>query len=394
MALVKPVLNTVDSFDAINQQVFTFNYNGAEQIVKNKLTIRENLRNEVVYSQSQNGLKYEHILPANTLKNGTYYNAYLTVFDSNDTESPESNVVQFYCYATPSFILTNMPTGNVIENASYNFTFQYTQSQNQPLNIYVVNLYDSNKRLLSSSGDLYAGSTNVPLDLSYTIAGFDDDTTYYIEITGTTINNFSFGSELIEFTVNYTRPNMFTLLEITNLCKEGYINIKSNLISIDGETNANPPKYIGNEEIDLTDDGIWAKWTQGFEINGGFTSMILGRSFNPYTNIVTYSNTNGDKIELFYQKGYNENDEYKDYVSAKVTPLNGLSYYIYSNYINEANGLECVFIWFRRIQNLYELQIENLGIDNDRLLYYMDTLNPDVYFVDSDNSYYIGYWGG
>ena len=156
-----------------------------------------------------------------------------------------SSPIQFYCYAQPVFTLTNMPIGSVIENATYNFTFQYTQAQNQALNTYVVNLYDTNKRLISTSGELYANSTEVPLDLSYTISGFDNATIYYIEITGVTVNNLATTTGLIEFTVRYTRPTMFTLLEITNMCDEGYVNITSNLISIDGETNANPPKYNG-----------------------------------------------------------------------------------------------------------------------------------------------------
>nr|DAH38698.1 MAG TPA: hypothetical protein [Caudoviricetes sp.] len=389
MALVKPVLNTVNAFDATQQQIFTFNYNGSQQIVRNTLTIRENTKNQVVYSQSQEGLKYEHILPANTLTNGVYYNAYLTVSDSTGADSPASSPIQFYCYAQPVFTLTNMPIGSVIENATYDFTFQYTQAQNQALNTYVVNLYDTNKRLISTSGELYANSTEVPLDLSYTISGFDNTTIYYIEITGVTVNNLATTTGLIEFTVRYTRPTMFTLLEITNMCDEGYVNITSNLISIDGETNANPPKYNGNEEIDLTDNGVWVKWTDGFEINGGFTTMVLGRKFNPCTNIITYSNANGDKIELFYQKGYDETDIYKDYVSAKVTPLNGMSYYIYSNYIDEASGQDYIFIWFRRVRNLYELQIENLGAIYNRITYYMDSINPDVYFIDADNSFYV-----
>ena len=117
--------------------------------------------------------------------------------------------------------------------------------------------------------------------------------------------------------------------------------------------------------------------------------MVSGRKFNPYTNIITYSNANGDKIELFYQKGYDETAIYKDYVSAKVTPLNGMSYYIRSNYITEATGQEYIFIWFRRVQNLYELQIENLGAIYNRITYYMDSIKPDVYFVDADDSFYV-----
>ena len=74
MALTRPTLNSTAAFDATKQHTFTFNVIGGTQVVANQLVIRNNITNEIVYTEKQETYKYEHIVNAGELANGIYYN--------------------------------------------------------------------------------------------------------------------------------------------------------------------------------------------------------------------------------------------------------------------------------------------------------------------------------
>ena len=50
MAMITPIPSTKVAFDATQDSVFYFTSNGGNQVVKNKITIRNNSTNEVVYN--------------------------------------------------------------------------------------------------------------------------------------------------------------------------------------------------------------------------------------------------------------------------------------------------------------------------------------------------------
>ena len=141
MALTTPILYNVPAFDATKEQVFTFTVVGGSQVVANTLTIKDNATLTTVYSQTQETYRFEHTLPANTLTNGTYYQATLTTKDAQGNESSPSNPIQFYCYSEPTFVISNMPSGNVVTNSSFAFNATYHKEQGDILNAYVLNLY-------------------------------------------------------------------------------------------------------------------------------------------------------------------------------------------------------------------------------------------------------------
>ena len=99
MALTRPTLIAVPSFDATQSYIFTFAVqSGTAQIVANRLTIRRQSDNQVVYDEKQETFKYKHVVNANELVNGTYYNAVVSVFDADNNQSPTSIPIQFWCY--------------------------------------------------------------------------------------------------------------------------------------------------------------------------------------------------------------------------------------------------------------------------------------------------------
>ena len=360
MALTTPILYTVNAFDATQAQSFDFNVIGGSQVVANTLTIKDNATLTTIYSQTQTTFKFTHTLPANTLTNGTYYQATLTTKDAQGNISNASAPIQFYCYSQPMFEISNMPASNVITNNSFAFTVTYNQAQGEILNAYVFNLYSASGALISTSNTMYNTNTSLPLNISYLFSGFEDKTTYSIEVNGVTVNGTQITTGRIPFTTDYTKPNMFSFLFLTNNCKGGYITIKSNAIGIDGKSNPEVPTYIDNQEVDLRADGSYVEWAKGYTVTDDWTMRLWGRDFTPNSEIFRFSNTDGDIITIEYHV-----DETQCWFELRAKHNDWLwGYVTESTHIALPSETEQVFCWLRRIDNLYDLRIENRGVES------------------------------
>lgn len=360
MALTTPILYTVNAFDATQEQVFNFNVLGGNQVTANTLTIKNNATLSTVYSATQTTFKFIHTLPANTLTNGTYYQATLTTKDAQGNISNASAPIQFYCYSQPSFEISNMPTGNIVTNSSYAFTVTYNQAQGETLNAYVFNLYSASGALISTSNTMYNTDTSLPLNVSYLFSGFEDKTTYSIEVTGVTVNGTQITTGRIPFTTDYTKPDMFSFLFLTNNCKGGYITIKSNVIGIGGISNPKTPIFIDNQEVDLRETGSYVEWVEGYMVTDDWTMRLWGRDFTPNSEIFRFSNVDGDIITIEYHA-----DETQCWFELKAKHNDWLwGYVTESAHIALPAETEQVFCWLRRIDNLYDLRIENRGVES------------------------------
>ena len=360
MALTTPTLLSQVAFDATQPQTFYFNVTGTSaQIVSNTLTIRNNDTNDIVYQENQETYRYEHVVNAGELTNGTYYNAVVSVFDSTGAESSNSIPIQFWCYSSPTLSFTNIPASNIITNSSFNFQFTYTQAENEAINSYIVNLYNSSQVQIASSGLQYAGNGTPPYNGNYTFTGFENNTVYYIQITATTIEGTVISTPLQQFTVQYLRPDLFTLVQLTNNCDEGYITITSNIVIIEGSSNPDPPTYINNEEVDLTGSGSWVEWNQGYNITGDMLARAWFRNPNEYTTLIQFSNTDGQTIKLNFMLGY-ENVQSTDlaaYIEAYIESVEGFDYYIYSNYVTPLQDTENYVVYLTKVNDIYSLQL-------------------------------------
>lgn len=360
MALTRPTLIAVPSFDATKPFTFRFTVqSGSARIVANQLTIRRQTDNQIVYQEKQETFKYEHIVNAGELTNGVYYNADVVVFDVNNNYSFPSVSIQFWCYTTPTIEFTNISSNNIIENASFNFDFTYNQNEGELINSYVINLYNAFQTQIATSGIVYVQNGSPPYEGNYLFAGFEDKTTYFIQIVATTINNAVVSSEKIQFNVQYSKPNLFTLVELTNNCEEGYITLKSNIVLIEGTSNPTPPKYINKQAVDLTQEGSWVEWNDGYSISGDFLTRIWFRDPNPYSQILQFTNAQGQTIVMNYMQGYENADssELQAYVEVYVESISGMRYYIYSNYIDILPNSNWYNVWLTRVNNIYQLQL-------------------------------------
>lgn len=357
MALTKPILYNIAAFDSTTEQIFTFNVIGGDQVVKNQLTIINQDTNEIVYQEIQTTFSFRHVLAANTLINGQYYSASLITYNiSNEASSPSSNI-QFYCYTQPFFAFTNIPATNVITNSNYTFELTYNQQEGELLNSYTFNLYDAQMSLVATSEIQYVGEVSLlPITLSYTFNNLQDNTFYFIQATGQTIQETQIKTSLIGFSISYLEPNIFSIINLTNNCKGGYIIIQSNLIEIAATSVPSPPIYVDDDTaVDLTEEGSYVLWDNGFLLNEDFTASLWGNNFNENSNIITMKNINNTELTINYKK-----DENNLFYADLFVKENNVVYYLYTSSISVATG-DNLQIWFRRISGLYEIGLYNLG---------------------------------
>lgn len=363
MSLLKPILLTQAAFDSTNASTFTFSVpTGSDQVTQNRLTILNQSTGAQVYQATQTTFAYSHIVPSGTLTNGTYYSAYINTYNATGDISANSNIIQFYCYSTPTFVFSNIPTGNIIANSTFDFQVTYNQAESELLNSYEYFLYDTQNIEIANSGILYVGSTTAtPTTLSYTFSGFADNTSYYVQAIGVTLGGTSISTTLTQISVQYTQPNVFAIVQLTENCNGGYVTVKSNLTDIEGTSNPSPPTYVQSDTaVDLTASGSWVQWGTGYSLTDNFTLQIWGSNFTTNSNVITLQNVNGDTIAINYNQGYYQGGSTLQVYCDCVVTSGTLIYYIYSNYINIPATTDTIQIWLRRIDNIYQLDIYNI----------------------------------
>ena len=139
MAMIKPIALSKNAFDATQDQIFYFTSTGGNQVVKNKITIRLQSDNSIVYTNTVISYKFNQTIPANTLTNGVYYNYYFNTYDINDNVSDNRNVIPFYCYTTPSVSFTNLSNNGVVNASRFQTIIQYSQTESELLDFLIVN---------------------------------------------------------------------------------------------------------------------------------------------------------------------------------------------------------------------------------------------------------------
>lgn len=362
MAMVRPVLIGVSAWDATQNFTFSFNVaSGGNQVVANRLIIRDNITNEIVYNQKQVTYRYEHIVPANALINGNYYNATVTTYDALDDASAASLPIQFYCYSTPSLVLSNIPVGGIVSSPSYEFNIIYTQDEDESLNSYQFNLYNTSLVLISTSGTLYTQDGTPPFYASHTFSGFEDGLVYYVSASGVTVNGTVVTTELAQITVEYATPSLHTLIELTNNCEEGFISVRSNIAPIEGQSEPPNPIFIGGHELDLTSGGRYVWFNQGFSIIGNFASTAWVRNPTLDSTLFTFTDVQGNHFSIIYRNGYEEDDNtttLKAYFELVGSTTQGINYYIYSNYIDILSSTDQYIIYISRIGDIFYIHAE------------------------------------
>ena len=404
MAMVKPIVNQISAFDASVGTTISFTSNGGNQVAKNKIVVKNNTTNAIVYQNTVISYQLQNVINPNMLTNGVNYNYVIYTYDVNDNESPMSNIIPFYCYSTPTITFTNLTSGQIVETPSYTFNFTYSQAQGENLDFLVVYLYDNSNNLIAKSNNIY--NTNIPpISLSYNFDGFDDKSGYSIQVKGESINGTLFESAKISFITKYFFPTTFNLIELTNNCDNGYVKVSNNVILVEGETNIDPIIYIDGTKLEINNYGQYLKWTQGYELNQD--NFTLGIWLKPY-NLGEFCVLSGDETTSYFslelktsipygqteKKSYFELYGYENgikkvyQVSNLVSPLNNLSYCVL--YVRKiANSYQLVLIVVESISNAMEWnEIGNIEYNKLSNFCYADetytTVDEEISLLNND----------
>lgn len=367
--LTKPVLLSIPAWDCTKNNKISFNSTGGQQVVGNKLVITDQETNEIVYEEYQESFQYIHIISEdNSLENGKYYFAQIQTFDVDENYSTLSDSVQFWCYTEPTIEITNKPENNIIRNSSYSFEFEYNQNESESLDFWNIKLFDSSDTLLSESGANFPATNDFPLELSYTFNGFNDNSSYSVQIEAQTVEKTILKSDIYSFTTDYENPSQFTILELSNNYKKGYVEIKSNVTVIDGKSSEENLEYINDGNIlNLKKEDAIVYWYEGYSINDNYTINLWGANFTVNQPVFMQKSTNNDSTEdvkllVSYREVYidsDDNDVY-NYFDLTVSVGENTPYVIMSNFIKDISPEDNLFLYIKLVDGLYDIAFEKV----------------------------------
>lgn len=246
MTLNTPIMDIISVFDANYAHTFTFFYTG-NQAIKNRLIIKNNSSNEVVYDKIQDGLRLNHTIAPNVLSNNNVYSVQAQVFDIDNNSSNLSNVCTFYCHTTPQFYFTNVSDNSVISAANLSCSLSFLQEEGDSIKEFKYYLYDNNKSEMLVSKSFYNISDG------YTFYGLDNIATYYVRAIGTTVFGFNVDTGYVMVNVKYVSIPSNVAFSAIN--KDGKIILTSNIIITDYEME-NENYKLENGELTLIDNSI------------------------------------------------------------------------------------------------------------------------------------------
>lgn len=253
-SLIKPIkpFTPSESYD------FPFTYVSGSQATQNNLIIEEVASSMEVYNSSVASFSLKHPLPVNTLTSGSPYRAKIRVGDANNNFSDFSEWVFFWVLEKPELNINNIDYGNQnrVYSQTVTFTADYTHPNNESLQSFRYNLYDSNKNLLKSFNEKYQDGS---LPLEEEVTGLVNGELYYIELKIITVNLQELSTGLILVRPFYTAPVLTSAIGVENIKSEGAIKVTANIIQVIGklydqngiEIAKEDIEYVDNEKLDM-----------------------------------------------------------------------------------------------------------------------------------------------
>lgn len=383
MALnARPILSRISAFDAefgeTEAPVFKFSWSEGA-VKKNRLRIidynnKEEVYNCIITTNSRTHKLHRESMIENRLINGYKYEAYITVFTSDDIESDPSEAVIFYCIETPIFNFTNFSefSGDgenqyaIVRNSSLDCVVKYTSNEREQecLSSYYYELWDFNeKSLLYKSNVKY--STKYNDTLRFTVGGVKEtgtndlgklkfDEGYTIRCVGETQNGFVINDSQ-RFIVQLPISGEGALIKVENI-GDGRVLIKSNykIMNVQYSEKDKNPEYITDEEeksyaIDLT-KGDYVEFIDGFIMQKPYE--IIFKGIFQTGKLLTLRNIK-NKVE-----GTNDYVYDYGYISLKKISYTTIPFYYFSFCI-EKDGVnyEIRTKYFRYTEDIIPVQI-------------------------------------
>lgn len=344
------IINPIEPFDRSVGSTISFTWNG-NQIFKVRCKIKLNSSGEVVYDETVSSMKKGYVIPADTdLVNGEYYVATITVFDADDNESDEQDIgTPFYCFSTPSFSLS-VVDDTVIKASEYEFTLSYSQSEDEALNSYEITLCSYQKNVLQTTNTLYDTTS-----MKAMFTGLENATDYYIRATGTTLHGMMLDTGYIHIVVAYKKRHIMSVIEANNLPKVGGVEIRSNIVSIEGWSDK-PVDYTHPSGANVFDNRI--VFDSGFVVEGDFTKIFVIK--NPFINksIIKFQDETGTNIaNVYYREGEYASSNGKAAYFELQSAFSGFAQVAMSNFVTLPTDNQSFVLYIVRVGNYYDLHL-------------------------------------
>lgn len=361
MAMVKPIGVVIPAFDAHFAYTFKFQSIGGNQVVANRLVIKENENDRTVYDNKIESYGYSHTVPADTLTNGKYYYYYFITYDKADDASQPSDSIPFYCYTTPQVTFDNIPSDKYIESSNFNFEFTYNQKEGELLEYIILNLFDATNKIVATSGELYSVG-NPPNKFNYIFDGLINNETYSVQVTGRTVNSTIFTNEKVTFQIAYYYSSVFNQLDLSNNCEEGYVAIRNNAVLVEGDTYPMPPTFIDDDYIVLTQHDAYVDWNKGYSFGDTFVLEAWMWPNLPGEVIRLWGDSetgNYLEVKLVREIPYKET-EYKDTFELSYYNNDTKEVYKFTEYVELLNNVTKIFLWIKKTKDNVEIKIQVL----------------------------------
>lgn len=410
MAVPQPILTTISAFDATQGTTITFTILSGDEVVRSsKLYIYDNEDGSLICTHIYTSTARQHVLPANTdasiiyesgkssadFTNEKQYRTAIQLFTAvnggGNASGISSPFQQFWCLNYPT--LTAVGVNSPIAVTSYNFSAIYdtkivstTLAITNRIQRYQFVLYNSASQVVQTGNTIIGTGTQLTdttFQISQNFTGLRDGETYYAVITCSTEQGMLVSTQTASVSVQIDTVT-FNKADVTNYCKRGYNSVVSNIINIVGETNITTPIEELAGYIDLRGDK-YLIWRSGYTFpavqvdnllsNARWDLSIWGWAFerSSYTTNET-SNTsfvfrleNPDSgsgmISLFIVQGYDYGSSVlQTRADLYVTPASdGVTYFTYSNYINNPAELDNINIHVRCVDGLYEVELHEMS---------------------------------
>jgi hypothetical protein len=329
--------------DGKSDNKIKYNVVGGEQVFGYHVEIYDNTTNALIFYDKVFSFVFEINVYANILTNGTEYKIRVRTFNEH-VDSTFSNIDTYSsafsdfsimkCFTTPVVTINNLlkdTSGNdMIKNQTFEFSGQYSQTENVSLKSFRYLLYDKNRILLQSYSEKFQLSGN----LLQEITGLTNNETYFVELL--TINQYDVqtSSGLIQFYVQYIKPKIAQTLKAEVDKENASIRVEAKIVRVlfkgSGYT------FDTNDTINVINGSISIDEESNFHINDNFTLKLWVSNIIDNNDFLYIYNSEG-KIRLHLQNGrihaykeYNDLDIYSHYASELLgTYTNSTLFYIF-----------------------------------------------------------------
>ena len=369
MALVTPIISPqILPFDATLPYTVGFLAASGDQVVGNTLTVYNNSTNAVVFTDTISSLILNHTINANVLINGTTYKCTITTQNSLAQSSSPSSPVVFICLSSPTISITNIDSLGKVYNQNVTFSATYTQQQNELLQEYMFQSYDSNKNLLQSYPVQYT-SVN---PLTQLVSNLNNGVIYFIRVITLSVNGQSGDSGYVQFTPQYITPLLNATLTAINIPSTGSVKISANIVQLLGTMTIGSAVYTNTTWIDLTASQV--TFQSGFNINQDNFALKLWCTNIPDDVIFLTLISNSGHIDF-------KKSQDRIHVFRYLKNCSVVSHFISNNYgfysgWNDTQGLDSLTNY--DVNTLFDNQIDSFiflntligsGIQNSFMLY-------------------------